>query len=57
MKIYALFPDTKIPGIATIRVSSSEINKIIKKITLDQFPNTRVATLKKFNKLNINEHI
>ena len=57
MKIYALFPDTKIPRIATIRVSSSEINKIIKKITLDQFPNTRVATLKKFNKLNINELI
>ena len=57
MKIYALFSNPKISKIVAIKVSGFETKKIIKKITIAQFFNTRAATLKKFNKLNINELI
>ena len=46
MKIYALFSDPKISGIIAIRASGSETKKIIKKITMAQFSNRIVATLK-----------
>ncbi len=57
MKIYALFSNPKISKIVAIKVSGFETKKIIKKITIAQFFNTRAAILKKFNKLNINELI
>jgi hypothetical protein len=57
MKIYAMFSDPKISEIIAAKTFGSKTKKIIKKITMAQFLNTRVATLKKFNKLNINELI
>jgi len=57
MTIYALSSGPGISGIAVIRVSGSEAKKIIKKLTKGNFPEPRVATLKKINKINTNELI
>ena len=57
MTIYALSSGPGISGIAVIRVSGKDTSKVIKQITGENLPSPRVATLKKFNKIDTNELI
>ncbi len=57
MSIYALSTGPGVSGIAVIRVSGKETANIIKKLTGKNLPNPRVATLRKFNKINTSELI
>ena len=49
MTIYALSSGPGISGVAVIRVSGKNTNKVIKLLTGDKLPIPRVATLKKIN--------
>ena len=57
MTIYALSSGPGISGVAIIRISGSQTEKIIRDMTDGSFPRPRVATLKKINKINTNELI
>ena len=57
MTIYALSSGPGIAGVAIIRVSGKNTSKVIKLITGESLPTPRVATLRKFNKINVNELI
>ena len=57
MTIYALSSGPGISGIAVVRVSGKETSKVIKQITGEDLPVPRVATLRKFKKINTNELI
>ena len=57
MTIYALSSGPGISGLAVIRVSGPETKLVIEKITNSALPNPRMATVKKFNKINTNELI
>ena len=57
MTIYALSSGPGISGIAVIRISGPNVERIIKLITNSQLPKPRLATLKKFNKINNSELI
>ncbi len=57
MTIYALSSGSGLAGIAVIRVSGPDTKNVIKSIVLGDFPKPRIATLKKFNKINTNEII
>ena len=57
MTIYALSSGPGISGIAVIRVSGKDTSEVIKQITGENLPSPRVATLKKFNKIDTNELI
>ena len=57
MTIYALSSGPGRSGIAVIRISGLETKNVIKKLTKDNLPNPRVATLRKINKINQNELI
>ena len=57
MTIYALSSGPGISGVAIIRISGSQTEKIIRDMTNGSFPRPRVATLKKINKINTNELI
>ena len=57
MTIYALSTGPGISGVAIIRVSGPETKIVISKLTNGSFPEPRVATLKKINKINTNELI
>ena len=57
MTIYALSSGPGISGIAVVRVSGKDTSKVIKQITREDLPSPRVATLKKFNKIDTNELI
>ena len=57
MTIYALSSGSGIAGIAVIRVSGKDTAEVIKKITNEDLPSPKVATLKKFNKINTKELI
>ena len=57
MTIYALSTGPGIAGISVIRVSGPETKVVIKQLTAKELPNPRVATLRKFNKINNNELI
>ena len=57
MTIYALSSGPGISGIAVVRVSGKNTSEVIKQITREDLPSPRVATLKKFNKINTNELI
>jgi tRNA modification GTPase len=57
MTIYALSSGPGISGIAIIRVSGKDTSEVIKQITGENLPSPRVATLKKFNKIDTNELI
>ena len=57
MTIYALSSGPGISGIAVVRISGPNVEKIIKLITNSQLPKPRLATLKKFNKINNSELI
>mgnify|MGYP001166468019 CR=1 FL=1 len=50
MTIYALSSGAGISGVAVIRVSGKNTDKVIKQITGEDVPHPRVATLRKFNK-------
>jgi tRNA modification GTPase len=57
MTIYALSSGPGTSGIAVIRVSGKETSNVIKKLTNNPPPSPRMATRKKFNKINSNELI
>ena len=57
MTIYALSSGPGISGIAVIRVSGPETKLVIEKITNSTLPKPRLATVKKFNKINTNKLI
>jgi tRNA modification GTPase len=57
MTIYALSSGPGISGIAVVRVSGKETAEVIKKLTGEELPSPRVATLKKINKIHTNELI
>jgi len=57
MTIYALSSGPGISGVAVIRVSGKETAEVVKKLTGEELPSPRVATLKKFNKIDTNELI
>jgi len=52
MTIYALSSGPGVSGIAVIRVSGKEAAEVVKRITGEDLPAPRVATLRKFNKIN-----
>ena len=57
MTIYALSSGPGIAGISVIRVSGPETVEVVKKLTRKALPEPRVASLRKFNKINENELI
>ena len=57
MTIYALSSGPGISGVAVVRVSGKETAEVVKKLTGEELPSPRVATLKKFNKIDTNELI
>ena len=57
MTIYALSTGPGIAGIAIIRISGPDTKEVIKKLTSSDLPTSRIATIKKFNKINTNELI
>jgi len=57
MTIYALSSGSGVSGIAVIRVSGTKTKKIISKLINGDLPSPRIATLKKFNKINTSELI
>jgi len=57
MTIYALSSGPGISGVAVVRVSGKETAEVVKKLTGEELPSPRVATLKKFNKIDTSELI
>ncbi len=57
MTIYALSSGSGVSGIAIIRLSGAQTKKIILSLIDGEIPPPRVATLKKFNKINNSELI
>ncbi len=57
MTIYALSSGQGVSGIAVIRVSGSKTKNVIKKLTNLPIPSPRVATIRKFSKIDNNELI
>ena len=57
MTIFALSTGPGVSGIAIIRISGKETKAVIKVLTNQDIPIPRVATLRKFNKINTSELI
>ena len=57
MTIYALSSGPGLAGISVIRVSGPETKKVIMILSEEKLPEPRVASLRKFNKINDNELI
>ena len=57
MTIYALSTGPGVSGVAVIRISGPDTKEVIKKITNSGLPKPRMATIKKFNKIETNELI
>jgi len=57
MTIYALSTGPGKSGIAVIRISGRDTKEVVKKLTVSELPPPRLATIKKFNKINSNELI
>ena len=57
MTIYALSTGPGISGVAIIRASGADVQKIIQSLTNKPLPAPRVATLRKINKINTYELI
>jgi len=57
MTIYALSTGPGTSGIAVIRISGRDTKEVVKKLTVSELPPPRLATIKKFNKINSNELI
>ena len=52
MTIYALSSGAGVSGIAVIRISGKDTSKIVNQISKGNLPKARLATLKKFNKID-----
>ncbi len=57
MTIYALSSGSGLSGIGVIRISGRQTKRVINLLTNGNFPKPRVATIKKFNKINDSELI
>ena len=57
MTIYALSSGPGVSGVAVIRISGPETEKVIKKLTNRKIPKPRLATLRKINNINTSELI
>ncbi len=57
MTIYALSSGPGISGVAVVRVSGNDTAKVVKKLTGDELPPPRLATLKKLYKIDTNSMI
>jgi len=57
MTIYALSSGAGLSGVAMIRISGSQTQKVIKSITGRDLPQPRMATLRKINNINTSELI
>ena len=57
MTIFALSTGPGISGMAVIRISGKETEKVIKILTKKELPSPRLATLRKINKINTSELI
>ena len=57
MTIYALSSGPGISGIAVIRISGPDTKIVVEKMTQQQVPAPRIASLRKINKINTNELI
>ena len=57
MTIFALSSGPGIAGVSIVRVSGSETQKVIQLLTNKKLPSTRVATLRKFNKISTSERM
>ena len=57
MTIYALSSGPGLSGVAVIRISGTDTKNVVKKLTRGNFPEPRIATLKKINNINTNELI
>ena len=57
MTIFSLSSGPGISGLAVIRISGPECKQIASKMVSGDFPEARVATLRKINKINANELI
>ena len=57
MTIYALSTGPGVSGIAVIRISGEGTPNVIKLLTGKALPEKRVATIRKFNKINTSELI
>ncbi len=57
MTIFALSSGPGVSGVAIIRVSGKNASEVLKKITKEDLPTPRMATLRKINKINTNELI
>ncbi len=57
MTIYALSSGPGVSGVAIIRISGSEVSKVVKSLTLKDMPTPRMATLRKINNINTSELI
>ena len=57
MTIYALSTGPGISGIAIIRVSGPDTSEVIKRLTQNNLPEKKKATLRKINKINTSELI
>ena len=57
MTIYALSSGPGISGIAVVRISGPETSSVIRALTKKNLPKPRMATLRKFNKINTSELI
>ena len=57
MTIFALSSGSGVSGIAVIRVSGAETKIVIEKLTKEEIPVPRMASLRKVNKINTNELI
>ena len=57
MTIYALSSGPGASGIAVIRISGNHVKEAIMLLTNSKPPSPRVATIKKFNKINTSELI
>ena len=57
MTIFALSSGPGLAGVSIIRISGPESSSVIKMMTKGKFPEPRIATLKKINKISTNELI
>ena len=57
MTIFALSSGPGVAGVAVIRISGKETGEIIKKLTGNDLPAPRIATLRKINNINTSELI
>ena len=57
MTIYALSSGPGISGVAVVRVSGEDTAKVVKKLTGEELPSPRFATLKKLYKIDTNSLI